>query len=160
MSLPTASQNTQYYLQAGYGLACAVANAEMALFVGALSLGASSLRFDPFGGVSFAVRSVGGVVFAVRSFWRRVFCGSVCWGRRLCGSILSEACLLRFGQLGVSSLRFDPLLRRCVFCGSILSEACLLRFGPLGASSLRFDPFGGVSFAVRSVGGVLTAKTR
>jgi hypothetical protein len=52
MSLPTASQNTQYYLQAGYGLAYAVASAEMALFVGALSL-----RFDPFGGVSFAVRS-------------------------------------------------------------------------------------------------------
>jgi hypothetical protein len=40
MSLPTASQNTQYYLQAGYGLACAVASAEMAPFVGALSLGA------------------------------------------------------------------------------------------------------------------------
>jgi hypothetical protein len=99
MSLPTASQNTQYYLQAGYGLAWALASAEMALFVGALSLGASSLRFDPFRGVSFAVRSVGGVVFAIRSFPRRVFCGSVCWGHRLCGSILSEACLLRFGPL-------------------------------------------------------------
>jgi hypothetical protein len=68
MSLPTAFQNTQYYLQAGYGLACAVASTEMALFVGALSLrfdllrfgplGALSLRFDPFRGVSFAVRSV------------------------------------------------------------------------------------------------------
>jgi hypothetical protein len=81
MSLPTASQNTQYYLQAGYGLACAVASAEMALFVEALALGASSLRLDPFGGVSFAVRSVGGVVFAVQSFRRRVFCGSVHWGR-------------------------------------------------------------------------------
>jgi hypothetical protein len=33
MSLPLAMQNTQYYLQAGYGLACAVvASAEMALF--------------------------------------------------------------------------------------------------------------------------------
>jgi hypothetical protein len=46
-------------------------------------LGASSLRFDPFRGVPFAVRSVG---------WRR-----------LCGSILSEACLLRFRPLGASS---------------------------------------------------------
>jgi hypothetical protein len=41
MSLPFATKNTQYYLQAGCGLACAVASAEMALFVGALSL-----RFD------------------------------------------------------------------------------------------------------------------
>jgi hypothetical protein len=61
--------------------------------------------------------SVGGVVFAVQSFRRR----------------------------------------RRVFCGSILSEACLLWFGPLGASSLRFDPFAGLSFAVRSVGGILFA---
>jgi hypothetical protein len=60
MSLPIAFQNTQYYLQAGDGLACAMASIKMALFVGA-----SSLRFDPFGGVSFAVRSIGGVVFAV-----------------------------------------------------------------------------------------------
>jgi hypothetical protein len=129
MSLPTASQNTQYYLQAGYGLACAVASAEMTHFVGALSL-----RFDPFGGASFAVRSVGGIISASLSFWRCVFCGSVHWGRRLCGSILYEACL----------------------CGSILLEARLLRFGLLGALSLRFDPFGGVSFAVRSVGGVVS----
>jgi hypothetical protein len=54
--LPIASQNAQYYLQASYGLACAVARAEMALFVRALS---------------FAVRSVGGVVFAIRSIPRR-----------------------------------------------------------------------------------------
>jgi hypothetical protein len=128
MSLPTASQNTQYYLQAGYGLACAVARAEMAYFVGALSLGASS----------FLVRSVGGVVSAVRSFRRRVFCGSVRRGRCLCGSILSEACLLRFSLLGALSLWFDPFggvsfavqsvggvvfavasFRRRVFCGSV-----------------------------------------
>jgi hypothetical protein len=37
VSLPIASQNTQYYLKAGYGLACAMASAEMALFVGAVS---------------------------------------------------------------------------------------------------------------------------
>jgi hypothetical protein len=52
MSLPFASPNAQNYLQAGYGLACAVAIAEMALFVGSLSvwfdpLEALSLRFDP-----------------------------------------------------------------------------------------------------------------
>jgi hypothetical protein len=82
MSLPTASQNTQHYLQAGYGLACAVASAEMALFLGALSLRASA----------FAVWCVGGVVFAVPSFRRRVFYGSIRWGRRL----------LRFGPLGAS----------------------------------------------------------
>jgi hypothetical protein len=35
--LPTASQNTQYYLQAGYGLACAMASAEMALFAEAFA---------------------------------------------------------------------------------------------------------------------------
>jgi hypothetical protein len=52
MSLPIASHNTQYDLQAGYGLACAVASAEMALFVGALSL----------------------------SVWGVVFCGSIRWG--------------------------------------------------------------------------------
>jgi hypothetical protein len=65
VSLPIASQNTQHYLKAGYGLACAMARAEMALFVGALSFAVRSsfwrrhlLRFDrPFGGVSFAVRS-------------------------------------------------------------------------------------------------------
>jgi hypothetical protein len=53
MSLPTASWNTQYYLQAGYELACAVASAEMALFAEA-----------------FAVQSFWGIVFAVlcRSF--------------------------------------------------------------------------------------------
>jgi hypothetical protein len=119
MSLPTASQNTQYYLQAGYGLACAVASAEMALFVGALSC-----RFDPFGGVSFAVRSVGGFVFAVRSIGGTVFCGSVRWGRRLCGSILSEACLLQFDPLGSSS-----------FAVWSVGGRRLLWFGPLGAMS-------------------------
>jgi hypothetical protein len=51
MSLPIASQNTQYYLQAGYGVACSVASAEMTLFVTALSvrfdhLEALPLRFD------------------------------------------------------------------------------------------------------------------
>jgi hypothetical protein len=56
MSLPIASQNAQYYLQTGCGLACAVSSAGMALFVGALS---------------FELRSVGGVVFVVRSFRRR-----------------------------------------------------------------------------------------
>jgi hypothetical protein len=53
----------------------------------------------------------------------------------------------------MAHLRYDPL--GASYCGSILSEACLLRFGPLGALSLRFDPFGGVSFAVWSVGGVV-----
>jgi hypothetical protein len=51
MSFPIASQNTQYYLQAGYGLACAMASSEMALFAEALSLRfdheeASFLRFN------------------------------------------------------------------------------------------------------------------
>jgi hypothetical protein len=88
ISLPIASQNTQYYLQAGYGLACAMASAQMALFEGALSFAVRSvggvvLRFDPFGGVSFAVRSVGalslrldpfgGVSFADRSVGGDVF---------------------------------------------------------------------------------------
>jgi hypothetical protein len=91
ISLPIASQNTQYYLQAGYGLACAMASAEMALFEGALSFAVRSV-----GGVSFAVRSIGGTVFAA---WRRVFCGSVRWGRCLCGLILSGPCLLRFDHL-------------------------------------------------------------
>jgi hypothetical protein len=53
-------------------------------------MGASSLRLDPFGGMSFAVRSAEGVVFAVPSFQRRVFCGS----------ILSEALSLRFDPFG------------------------------------------------------------
>jgi hypothetical protein len=112
MSLPIASQNTQYYLQASYGLACAVASAEMALLWGRCLCGsffseASSLRFGPLeacllrfdllGASAFAVWSVGGTVFAVRSFRRRVFCGS----------ILSEACLLQFSPLGALSLRFD-----------------------------------------------------
>jgi hypothetical protein len=34
MSLPLAMQNTQYYLQAGCGLACAMASVEMALLDG------------------------------------------------------------------------------------------------------------------------------
>jgi hypothetical protein len=129
MSLPTVSQNTQYYLQAGCGVACAMASAEVALFVGALS---------------FAVRSVGGVVFAVRSFWRRV----------LCGSILSEASSLRFDHSEESSLRFNHseasslpfdhwealslgrclllrichMLRRCPHCGGAFFLCHLLRF--------------------------------
>jgi hypothetical protein len=45
-------------------------------------------------------------------------------------------------------------------CAVASAEMANSRFGPLGASSLRFDPFGGVSFAVRSVGGVFTAKMR
>jgi hypothetical protein len=64
ISLPLSSQYTQYYLQAGYGLACAVASAKMALFAEALSL-----RFDPFGAMSFVVRSI----------WGIVFCGSINW---------------------------------------------------------------------------------
>jgi hypothetical protein len=55
MSLPLPSQNTHHYLQAGYGLACAVASTEasteMALFAEALSL-----RLDRFGALSFALR--------------------------------------------------------------------------------------------------------
>jgi hypothetical protein len=38
MSLPIASQNAQCYLQAGCGLACAMARAKMDLFAKALSL--------------------------------------------------------------------------------------------------------------------------
>jgi hypothetical protein len=71
----------------------------------------------------FVVRSVGGVVF--------------------CGSILLEACLLRFGLLGVSSFAVRSFQRRA-FCGSVR----------WGCRLLRFDPFGGVPFAVWSVGGV------
>jgi hypothetical protein len=60
MSLPIASQNTQYYLQAGCGLApCAVASAKMALFAEAFA-GALSLQFDPYGALSLR-----GIVFAV-----------------------------------------------------------------------------------------------
>jgi hypothetical protein len=89
MSLPIASQNTQYYLQAGCRLACAVASAEMALFVGALS---------------FAVRSIGGVVFCVSVIcgsirWGRCLFGSIRCGRRLCGSICWGHCLLQFNPL-------------------------------------------------------------
>jgi hypothetical protein len=120
MSLPLASQNAQCYLQAGYGLACAVASAEMALFVGALSFavpsvwgnvlcgsilseacllrfglfGASSFWFNPFGASSFAVSSVGGVVFAVPSVGGLVFCISILLRRVFCGSICWRPCLL------------------------------------------------------------------
>jgi hypothetical protein len=45
MSLHIASQNTQYYLQAGYGLACAMASAGMALFAETFAE-VMSLRFD------------------------------------------------------------------------------------------------------------------
>jgi hypothetical protein len=38
MNLPIASQNTQYYLQAGYGLGYAEASAEMAVFAEASPL--------------------------------------------------------------------------------------------------------------------------
>jgi hypothetical protein len=105
MSLPTASQNTQYYLQAGCWLACAVASAKMALFAGALWLGASS----------FAVRSVGGLVSAVQSFWRRVFCGSVRWGR-LCGSILLEATVMmtELTTLFMGPVWFQTLQYQCL----------------------------------------------
>jgi hypothetical protein len=116
MSLSTAYQNTQYYLQAGYGLACAVASAEIALFAEALPLRfdhleASSLRFDhagtcllwfdPFeasslrfnhdGCVAFAAQSCGVVVFAAQSFRGIVICGLIIWMCCLCGSIMVEA---------------------------------------------------------------------
>ena len=78
MSLPTASQNTQYYLEAGYGLACAVASAEMALFGEAFAEAASS--------------------FVVGSVWGVVFCGRICLGRHL----------LRYDPFGASSFWFDP----------------------------------------------------
>jgi hypothetical protein len=68
MSLPIASQNTQYYLQAGYGLARAVASAEMALFAEALSV-----RFDHLEALSVP---------------RRCLCGSIIWRRCLFGSIV------------------------------------------------------------------------
>jgi hypothetical protein len=37
-------------------------------------------------------------------------------------------------------------------CAVASAEMAHSQFGPLGVSSLRFEPFGGVSFAVRSVG--------
>jgi hypothetical protein len=104
-------------------------------------LAVSSLRFDPFGGVSFVVRSVGGVIF--------------------CGSILSEACLLRFGPLGASSFAVGSIggtvfsvgsIGGVVFFGWIHWGHCLcgwIHWGrglfwldPLGALSVRFDPGG------------------
>jgi hypothetical protein len=45
------------------------------------------------------------------------------------------------------------ILSEACLCSSILLETSLLRTGPLGALFLRLDPFGGISFAVRSVGG-------
>jgi hypothetical protein len=54
MTLPIASQNTQYHLQAGCGLACAVASAKMAFFVEAFT--------EAF---VFVVPSFGGNIFAV-----------------------------------------------------------------------------------------------
>jgi hypothetical protein len=110
------------------------------------------LRFDPFRGVSFVVRSVGGIVFAVRSFRRCVFCGSVCWGRRLCGlfrwerrlcgSILSEASSFAVRSAG-GAVFAVPSFRRRRLCGLILSEACLLRYDHLEAFL-----FGGIVCAV------------
>jgi hypothetical protein len=108
-------------------------------------LGASSFRFDPFGGVSLRFGLLGVSSLRFDPFGGVVFCGSVRWRRRLCGSILLEACLLRFGPLGCRLCGSICWGRR--LCGLVLSEACLL----------RFDPFGGVSFVVRSVGGVVFA---
>jgi hypothetical protein len=85
MSLPTASQNTQYYLQAGYGLACAVASAEMALFGEAFAEAASS--------------------FAVGSVWGVVFCATIHLGRRLFGSIRLGR---RMIHCGCRLLQYDP----------------------------------------------------
>jgi hypothetical protein len=114
MSLPIASQNTQHYLQASYGLACAVASAEMALFAEALflrfdHLEALSLRFDHAEALSFAVQSFGGIVFAVQS-WRR------------------RSCHLRLDQSEVLPLQFDIAVRSfgyVVICGSIIRRRCL-----------------------------------
>jgi hypothetical protein len=151
MSLPTAFQNTQYYLQAGYGLACAMASAETALLCGRRLCGSIHwgrrlcglillevflLRFGPLGASSLWLDPLGASSFAVRSFRRRVFCGS----------ILLEACLLRFDPLGASSFAVRSF-RRHVFCASIR----------WGRRLLRFNPFGGVSFAVRSVGVIFFA---
>jgi hypothetical protein len=55
-------------------------------------LTALSLRFDPFGGVSFAVQSVGGVVFFGMITWKH-FC--------------SEALSVRFNHLDALRLWFD-----------------------------------------------------
>jgi hypothetical protein len=74
MSLPTASQNTQYYLQAGFGLACAVASTEMALF-GEAFAEASSLRCDPFGASSSAVQSM---------HWGHCLCSTILEGAQCC----------------------------------------------------------------------------
>jgi hypothetical protein len=87
VSLPTASKSTQDYLQAGCGLACAVASAEMALFANGLSLcldhaGAISLRLYAVEVSSLQIDD------AVASL-----CSSIMRRSRLCGSIMRRRCL-------------------------------------------------------------------
>jgi hypothetical protein len=113
MSLPTASQNTQYYLQAGYGLACAMASAR---------------RNGSF---------CGGVCRDI------VFCGSILPRRVFCGSIMRRRCLLQFNPLEVLSFAVWSCgggmslavgsFGDVVFCGSILWRHCLLLFTMLDA---------------------------
>jgi hypothetical protein len=82
-SLPLASQNTQYYLQSGYGLACAVASAEMSLFAEALSLwfnpfGALSLWFNPFATLSLRFDPFGRLSLRFDHLEAFLFGGIVC----------------------------------------------------------------------------------
>jgi hypothetical protein len=130
MSLPIASQITQYCLQAGYGLAYAVASAEMALLRGRCLCGS----------ILFETCLCGSILL------RRVFCGSILLRRVLCGLILSRRCLC--GSIRLGRVLCGLILSRRFFCGSICLVTCLLRFDPFGDVSLRFDLFGDVSFAV------------
>jgi hypothetical protein len=98
MSLPTVSQNTQYFLHAGCGLACAMASAEMALFAAALSVWFDHLEVLPLR-LDHSEES---------SLW---FDGFIIRRRRLCGSIIRRSCLCGL------FLRRHCLCRRTVFCG-------------------------------------------
>jgi hypothetical protein len=109
MSLPSAPPpNTQYYLQAGYGVACAVASAEMALFAEALRR-----------------RCLCGTII-----WRRRLCRSIMRRRCVCGSIMRRCCLwgltLQICHPETSPLWFD------------LADSMSLRFDCFAAWPCRF----------------------
>jgi hypothetical protein len=111
MSLPIASQNTRYCLQAGYGLAYAVASAEMALLWGHCLCGSILLR-GVFCGLILLRRCLCGSILL-----RRAFCGSIMRGRLLCGSILLRCCLC--GLIMRGHLVCSSIMRRRRLCGSI-----------------------------------------
>jgi hypothetical protein len=81
LSLSIASQKTQYYLQTGYGLAYAVASAEMALLWGRCLCRSILLR-NVFCGSILLRRVFCGFILS-----RCVLCGSILLRLRLCGSI-------------------------------------------------------------------------